>query len=110
MIFNIDLNEIYDILISKQSVRFAVKDIVSPNAEIKFSRDDLDLGALNNKIKIQINHNILNTSILELQIAYKELVLGSNKDLEDAEHIRRVCSENLNMTLINEYKKKLRLR
>jgi len=105
-----ELSEIYDILISKHSVRFAIKDVISPNIEIKFSRDDLDLEALKNKIKIQINDHILNTSILELQVAYKEEILKSNKDMEDAEHIRNVCRENLNTTLINEYKKRLRLR
>lgn len=63
--------------------------------------------ALKNPLTIKIGNNGLNVSFLELQIAYKEEVLKSNKDIEDAWHIRLVAKSSLNENLINDYKKQL---
>jgi len=103
-----DLDDIYDALISKHSVRFAIEPSVSPNFEIKFSKDLYDNIALKNPLIIKVGNKELKTSFLELQIAYKEEVLKSNKDMEDARHIRLVAKGNLNENLVNEYKKQLR--
>ena len=103
-----DLDDIYDALISKHSVRFAIEPSVSPNFEIKFSKDLYDVIAVKNPLVIKIGNKGLKTSFLELQVAYKEEVLKNNKDLEDARHIRLVAKGNLNENLINEYKKELR--
>ena len=103
-----DVNDLYAILISKSSIRFALEPSVSPNAEIKFSKDSYDDLALKNPIKILLGDKELNTSFLELQIAFKEEVLKSNKDLEDAKHIRLVAKWHINENLINEYKRVLR--
>ena len=103
-----DLDDIYDALISKHSVRFAIEPSVSPNFEIKFSKDLYDVIAVKNPLVIKIGNKGLKTSFLELQVAYKEEVLKNNKDLEDARHIRLVAKGNLNENLINEYKKQLR--
>lgn len=102
------LDDLYEILISKHSIRFAVEPRVSPNVELKFSKDIYDDIALKRPIKIMINSKELKTSFLELQIAYKEEVLKSNKDLEDARHIRIIAKGYLNENLIKEYKKELR--
>ena len=101
-------DEMYDILLSKHSVRFAIADTFSPNMEIKFAKDDLDREALLRKIRIQIDGHVLNASALEFQIAYKEEILMSDKDMEDAEHIRKVAGKYLNSAVIDEYKKMLR--
>jgi len=103
-----DLDEIYGMLSSKHSVRFAVEPSVSPNFEIKFSKDLYDNIALKNPLMVKIGNKGLKTSFLELQIAYKEEVLTGNKDLEDARHIRLIAKGSLNENLINEYKKQLR--
>jgi len=103
-----DLEDLYEILISKHSIRFAVEPKVSPNVEIKFSKDIYDQIALKNPITMEINGNELKTSFLELQIAYKEEVLKSNKDLEDARHLRLIAQGYLNENLINDYKKELK--
>lgn len=102
------LDDLYEILMSRHSIRFAIKPNVSPNVELKFSKDLYDDIALKKPIKIMINSKELKTSFLELQIAYKEEVLKSNKDIEDARHIRIVAKGHLNENLINEYKKELR--
>ncbi|MBI2522906.1 hypothetical protein HYW19_00800 [Candidatus Woesearchaeota archaeon] len=103
-----DLDDIYEILRSKHSIRFAIEPNISPNVEIKFSKDFYDDIALKNPITVKIGNNGIKTSFLELQIAYKEEVLKNNKDLEDARHIRLVAKGHLNKSLINEYKKELR--
>lgn len=103
-----DIEDLYYLLINKHSIRFSIEPNISPNAEIKFSKDEYDDIALNNPIIIKINEKELRTSFLELQIAYKEEVLKSNKDLEDAKHLREIAKDFLNEHLIHEYKKKLR--
>jgi len=42
-----------------------------------------------------------------MQIAFKENVLKSLKDMEDARHIRDVAEKFLDKKLINEYKRTL---
>lgn len=103
-----DIDDLYGLLISKSSIRFALEPLISPNAEIKFSKDAYDDLALKNPLIIRLGNEELRTSFLELQIAFKEEVLKSNKDLEDAKHIRIVAEGHLNENLINEYKRKLR--
>ena len=103
-----DTEELYDLLLSKHSIRFAIEPSLSPNVEIKFSKDHYDTLALQHPITIFIQGKQLKTSLLELQIAYKEEVLKSNKDLEDAEHLRKVAEGHLNLALLNHYKRELR--
>ena len=43
-----------------------------------------------------------------MQIAYKEIVLKSEKDMEDAKHIRVVAEKYIDKKLIDEYKERLR--
>jgi len=105
-----ELDDLYGLLVSKHSIRFAVEPKVSPNVELKFSKDMYDDIALKKPIIIKINSKKLKTSFLELQIAYKEEVLKSNKDMEDARHLRVVAERYLNENLIKEYKKELRRR
>ena len=102
-----DINDLYELLTSKSSIRFAVEPEVSPNVEIKFSKDAYDDMALKNPIIVKLGGEELKTSFLELQIAFKEEVLKSNKDIEDAKHIRLMAKGHLNENLINEYKRKL---
>ncbi|HII29950.1 hypothetical protein COT48_02410 [Candidatus Woesearchaeota archaeon CG08_land_8_20_14_0_20_47_9] len=102
------LGDLYDLLTLKHSIRFAVDKTVSPNSEVKFSKDVYDDASLKNPLIIKLGSKQLKTSPLELQIAYKEEVLKSNKDLEDAEHLRLIAEGHLNEHLINEYKKSLK--
>lgn len=103
-----DIDELYGLLISKHSIRFAVEPKVSPNFELKFSKDIFDDTALKQPVTVQIDGREIKTSFLELQIAYKEEILKSNKDIEDARHLRIVAKEYLNESLIKEYKRQLR--
>ncbi|MBW2989831.1 hypothetical protein KY358_05950 [Candidatus Woesearchaeota archaeon] len=103
-----DIEDLYHILISKSSIRFALKPGFSPNMELKFAKDEFDLIALKDPIMIRIGDKRIKTSFLELQIAYKEEVLKSNKDIEDAQFLRSIGKEFIDELSIKEYKKRLR--
>ena len=103
-----ELDDMYSLLISKHSIRFALEPSVSPNIEIKYSKDIYDDISLKEPLIAKVDYSELRISYIELQIAYKEEILKSNKDLEDAKHLRLVAKGHLNENLINEYKKELR--
>lgn len=102
-----DFKEIYDYLINHVSVRFARKDTIIPNMEVKFAKTKFDKIALNNPIEIHVKNKKIIIACLELQIAFKEIVLRSPKDIEDARHIRNVAGEYLDKNLIKKYSEDL---
>ena len=68
--------------------------------EIKFAKNKADDISLAGKITILLEGTELKVSNLEMQIAFKETVLKSPKDMEDAKHIRIITGEYLNHSLI----------
>lgn len=86
----------------KLGVRFAEKGKVLPNMELKFVKDALDQLALKEKIKVITKEGELYTSKIEMQIAYKRLILKSQKDLEDARHLQKLF--NIPEEKINKFK------
>jgi hypothetical protein len=54
---------------------------------------------MQHKIKVLLNGQKINTSEIELQIAFK-LSLGSDKDFEDARHLYKVFKEFLGIALL----------
>ncbi len=102
-----DTKEMYDLLKTGHSIRIAKNEEISPNFEIKFAKAESDFEALNNFIEIYIKNESIRVAPLELQIAYKEVVLKADKDMEDAKHIRVVLEEYIDEEKINEYKKRL---
>ena len=91
----------------KLAVRFAEKGMIQPNFELKFPKTKYNEYSLKNKVEVILNGEKLNTSEIELQIAFK-LNLGSDKDFEDARHLYKVLKEHLDINLlkrqINELK------
>ena len=90
---------IYSYLEDNLAVRFAKKDTMIPNIEMKWIKNNFDKIALENYIDVKIKNKSLRISHLELQIAFKENVLKSPKDLEDADHIKQVAKEYLDKKL-----------
>ena len=72
-----------------------------PNFELKFPKSKYNIYSLKHKITVVLNGESLNTSELELQIAFK-LKLGSDKDFEDARHLFNVFKNNLNNALLRK--------
>lgn len=103
-----DSEEMYDLLKTGHSIRIARDGEVAPNFEIKFAKSESDFEALANPIEIFVRSNSVKIAPLELQIAFKEIVLKSEKDMEDAKHIRVVAEKYIDKKLIDEYKERLR--
>lgn len=99
---------VYSYLEDNLAVRFAKIDSMIPNIEMKCTKNEFDKIALEKTIDVIIKNETLHISHLELQIAFKEEVLKSPKDMEDAEHIKDVAKEYLDNKLIQEYKEMLR--
>ena len=89
------------------AVRFAKIDTMIPNIEMKWIKNEFDKISIEKTIDVRIKKETLSISHLELQIAFKEEVLKSPKDMEDAEHIKDVAKEYLDNKLIQKYKEML---
>ena len=98
---------IYDYLKDNLAVRFAKKGNIIPNIELKWIKHKFDELALVNTIDVKLSKGSLKISHLELQIAFKEEVLKSPKDLEDARHLKKVAESFLDNKLINKYRESL---
>jgi hypothetical protein len=103
-----DVKEMYDYLSEYIPIRFAKKDTIIPNVEMKWAHNKFDDIALEKTIPVHLKKNVMHISQLELQIAFKEAVLQSPKDVEDARHIRNVAETYLDTALIQKYKEMLR--
>ena len=97
-----------DYLKEMLAIRFAVKGTFEPNFEVKFPKTDLNKYSLKNKIFVERGNEKINTSKMELQIAFK-LYLGSDKDIEDAIHLWQMFKGKLNMELFNGFVKRLKV-
>ncbi len=97
---------VYSYIEDMTSVRFALKKEMFPNIELipidenrkaqhfEFSRPQ----------KIRINDFEFKIPEIEFEIAYKETVLGSEKDMEDALHLRAFFSSAINDGRLKKYK------
>ncbi len=95
--------EIFSYWESKFAIRFAEKRTAIPNIELKWAKTKADKIALSTKITVDLGKEKLKISNIELEIAFKEAVLKSQKDMEDARHLRNV-KKGLNIKLIKRYK------
>lgn len=88
------------------AIRFAGKGRVIPNIEMKFPKHTLGEWTLVNRRKVCIGDRSLYISPLEIQIPYK-LMLGSEKDIEDAVHLYTIFGNDLDKALFNAFLHKL---
>jgi hypothetical protein len=70
---------------------------------LKCAKNKFDEIALEKTLTVRLGKEELIISHLELQIAVKEIVLKSPKDLEDARHIRNIAEKHLDKALITKY-------
>ena len=76
--------------------------------ELKFAVDQLDEYQLKTKTKIPQTGLDLFFSSINMNIAFKEEYLKSQKDLEDAKHLRNVYSDSVDEEEIKKIKKKIK--
>ncbi|MBI2134659.1 hypothetical protein HYU09_01600 [Candidatus Woesearchaeota archaeon] len=98
-----DAEELFDLLMKRHSIRYARKGKVIPNIEVKFACKPSDFESLSKKIRVEIGKKALFVSPIELQIAYKERILKSEKDRDDALHLREVFKDNISKKKIKYY-------
>jgi len=102
------VEEIYSYLKENLSVRYTYKDIPLPEMEMKFVQDKLDDYQLKTKKKLSLTGLDLYFSSVEMNIAFKEEYLKSEKDLEDARHLRRVYARDIDEEEIKKIRKMLK--
>ncbi len=90
------------------SVRYTRKDEPVPEMEVKFAKDFLDELQLRTRKKLSLTGLDVYFSSIEMNIAFKEELLKSDKDLEDAKHLRIIYKEQINESEINEIKKMIK--
>lgn len=72
--------------------------------EVKFSKDILDDQQLSARVKIPLTGLDLWFGSVNMNIAFKEELLRSDKDLEDARHLRSVFRQDIDEKEINKIK------
>jgi len=101
--------EIYDsYLNAKINIRYTNKNELVPQMEIKFPKDDLDEYQIETRIKIPLTGLDIWFSSINMNIAFKEEYLKSDKDLEDARHLRIVYEDKIDEDEIKKIKEKIR--
>lgn len=102
---------IYEYLIKKDSIRYVRKSegMFPPEMEIKFPKDSLDEEQLKERIKLPFTKLDVYFSSIESNIAFKEEYLKSNKDLEDADYLRKIYKDKVDYNKIKEIKRKIKM-
>ena len=103
------VEDIYDYLEKKDSVRYVRKGtVLPPEMEIKFVKDEIDEIQMRTRKKFALTGLDIWFSSIEFNIAFKEELLKSPKDMEDARHLRIIYKGEIDEHFINEIKKMIR--
>lgn len=102
--------DIYDYLVRGDSVRYVRKgeDFLPPEMEMKFVKDEIDELQMRIRKKLEFTGLDLWFSSIEFNVAFKEELLKSDKDMQDARHLRIIYRDEINENLIEEIKMKIR--
>jgi len=98
---------IYSTYLNKgNSVRYVINNdsYAPPEMEIKFPKDELDMEQLRQRIKLPLTQLDVYFSSVESNIAFKEEYLGTEKDFEDAKHLRIIYHGKFDEDKVNEIK------
>ena len=76
--------------------------------ELKFAKDALDEYQLKTKAKLPLTGLDIWFSSINMNLAFKEELLKSDKDLEDARHLRIVYKELVDEKEIDKIKKMIK--
>lgn len=102
------VTEIFSYLEDKLSVRYTLADKPLPEMEVKFAKDELDEYQIKTRQKISLTGLDIWFGNINMNIAFKEELLKSEKDLKDAEHLRKVYPNYINEEDIDKYKELIR--
>ena len=92
------------------SVRYVRKGegYFPPEMEIKFAKDELDLEQIESRRKLPLTWLDVYFSSIEGNVAFKEEFLCSDKDVEDAKHLRIIYRDEIDEDEINRIKNKIK--
>ena len=79
-----------------------------PEMEIKFAKDKIDEDQLKTRVKLPLTKIDVYFSDIEWNIAFKEEYLKSDKDIEDAKHLRIIYEDEIDENKIKEKKGKIK--
>lgn len=103
-----DPADLYSYLKEKTSVRYTLKDKPVPEMEVKFAKDELDYYQIKTRTKIPLTGLDIWFGSINMNIAFKEELLKSQKDIEDAKHLRIAYSDIINEDEIRNIKKMIK--
>jgi len=103
------VEDIYEYLEKGDSIRYVRKGtFLPPEMEIKFPKDELDKLQLDTRKKLTFTGLDIWFSSIEMNIAFKEELLKTDKDKEDAKHLRLIYEDKIDEDFISDIKKKIR--
>jgi len=97
-----------DYLKDKTSVRYVRQGHFIPEMELKLAKDELDDYQIRTRKKLPLTGLDLYFSSIEMNIAFKEELLRSEKDIDDAKHLRIIYSDSLDESEITKIKADIR--
>lgn len=97
--------EIYSYLKDKLAVRFAKENQAIPNFEVRFPKREIDEEIFQDFLIVRLKEGDLKISSLERHIAFKRYYLGTEKDIEDAEHVEKTFKGQIDYEKVNRFKK-----
>lgn len=97
-----------DYLVRLDSLRYVRKNTLLPEMEIKFAGDSLDLEQIKKRTKLPLTRLDVFFSTIESNIAFKEEYLTSEKDMEDAKHLRLIYENKISEKEIERIKREIR--
>lgn len=98
----------HEYLQKETAIRFARGGQFIPNVEVKYPKGSLEQWSLNHAQRVMLNGQAIMISRLESQIPFK-LVLGSEKDIEDARYLYQLCKEHLEKDLFDAFIRKFKI-
>lgn len=97
-----------DYLKENTSIRYVRNGGFVPEMELKMAKDELDEIQLKERVKLPLTGLPFWFSSIETNIAFKEELLKTPKDMEDSRHLRIIYEGKLNEEKIDEWKRLIR--
>ena len=103
------VDDVYDYLDRGDSVRYVEReDLLPPEMEVKFVKDEIDRLQMKTRKKFEFTGLDIWFSSIEFNVAFKEELLKTPKDMEDARHLRIVYKDEIDNSFIEEIKQMIR--
>lgn len=96
-----------DYLVEHVPVRYTYRDKPLPEMELKFAKDELDDYQLKTRVKLPLTGLDVWFSSINMNIAFKEELLKSDKDIEDARYLRIIYADQVDELEIKKIKNKI---